>query len=195
MRPVGTPSLKRWPHETDETGMDTPLSSTGLDTLTGLYGRGLFFERAQVAFDDACAAGLECTAAVIDLDRLDFVNDTYGHHTGTELIRETGAALAAIAIEGDVIGRLGGDEFALLRPGGSTSTGQLWFEISTAAKHASGADKPFALAISVGVASTGAGEADSLDALMALADDAMYEHKQAGGGAQGPPHARRRARD
>ena len=174
--------------------MDSPLPSNGLDDLTGLNGRRLFFELAQAAFDGACAAGLECTAAVIDLDRLDFVNDTYGHHTGTELIRETGAALAAIAIDGDVIGRLGGDEFALFRPGGSTSKEELWFQISTAAKHASGANKPFALAISVGVASTGAGEADSLDALMALADDAMYDHKQAGGGVQGPPHARRQAR-
>jgi diguanylate cyclase (GGDEF)-like protein len=171
------------------------LSSSGFDVLTGLHARGLFFEHAQAAFADARREGVECTAAIIDLDRLDFVNDTYGHHTGTELIRETGAALQAIAKPGDVIGRIGGDEFALVRVGGSTTKEELWFQISTVAKHASGGDRPFALAVSVGVVSARAGEFDSFDALMARADDAMYEHKRAGGGSQGAPHARRQARD
>ncbi len=175
--------------------MDAPLPSTGLDDLTGLNGRRRFFEHAQAAFGEARAAGAPCVAAIIDLDRLDFVNDTYGHHTGTELIRETGAALAAIALEGDVIGRIGGDEFALLRAGGTTSNEELLYQISTAAKRASGADKPFALAVSVGVAVVHADEVASLDDLMALADDAMYEHKRAGGGSIGAPHARRRPRD
>jgi diguanylate cyclase (GGDEF)-like protein len=170
------------------------LSRTERDQLTGLDARGPFFEHAQAAFGDARRERLECTAVIIDLDRLDFVNDTFGHHTGTELIRETGAALQAIAKPGDVIGRIGGDEFALLRVGGSTSKEELWFQISTVAKHASGGDRPFALAVSVGVAKARADEIDSLDALMAIADDAMYEHKRAGGGSHGAPHARRQAR-
>jgi diguanylate cyclase (GGDEF)-like protein len=170
------------------------LSRTERDQLTGLDARGPFFEHAKAAFGDARRERLECTAVIIDLDRLDFVNDTFGHHTGTELIRETGAALQAIAKPGDVIGRIGGDEFALLRVGGSTSKEELWFQISTVAKHASGGDRPFALAVSVGVAKARADEIDSLDALMAIADDAMYEHKRAGGGSHGAPHARRQAR-
>jgi eukaryotic-like serine/threonine-protein kinase len=174
--------------------VDPSVQSLTTDELTGLNNRRAFFERAATAFGEARAAGLECAAAVIDLDRLDFVNDTYGHHTGTELIRETGAALTAIARDGDVIGRIGGDEFALLRPGAPTSKEELWFQISAVARHASGVDKPFALAVSVGVAVARADEIESLDALMALADDAMYEHKRAGGGSPGPPHARRAAR-
>jgi diguanylate cyclase (GGDEF)-like protein len=174
--------------------MDTTASPTGLDELTGLAARGLFFQRAQTAFDEARAAGAECTAAIIDLDRLELVNETFGHHVGTELIRETAAALEAIARDGDVIGRLGGDEFALLRPGGGTSRDELWLQIEEAAEHASGADKPFGLDVSVGVAVERADRVDSLDELMWLADEAMYEHKLAGGGEQGPPHARRRER-
>ena len=175
--------------------MDASLSRRGLDDLTGLNARQLFFEHAQVAFGHARAGGALCAAAIIDLDRLDFVNDAYGHHVGTELIRETGAALAAIALEGDVIGRIGGDEFALLRVGGTTTKEELLFQISTAAKRASGGEKPFALAVSVGVAVARADEIETIDDLMALADDAMYEHKRAGGGSVGAPHARRRPRD
>ena len=174
--------------------METAVSSTGIDELTGINGRQRFFELAQVAFGEARVAGAECTAVVIDLDRLAYINDTYGHHTGTELIRETGAALAAVAGESDIIGRLGGDEFALVRPGGVTSKEELWWQISTAAKRAGRSDQPYGIAISVGVAVAAADEVGSLDELMARADQAMYQHKREGGGEGGPPHARQQAR-
>jgi diguanylate cyclase (GGDEF)-like protein len=103
--------------------------------------------------------------------------------------------MAAIADENDIVGRLGGDEFALLRPGGVASKEELWWQISTAAKRAGRSDQPFGLAVSVGVAVARADEVASLDELMARADDAMYEHKQEGGGIEGPPHARQQARD
>ena len=173
---------------------DPALSVVGVDSLTGINNRRQFFELASAAFESARAAGIECTAAVIDLDRIDFVNDTYGHHVGTELIRETGAALAAIARPGDVIGRIGGDEFALLRTGSGSTKEEIWWQLSLAAKRAAGADKPFALSVSVGVAIARADRVESLDTLMALADEAMYEHKRAGGGSEGPPHARRQPR-
>jgi diguanylate cyclase (GGDEF)-like protein len=175
--------------------VETPVSSAGIDDLTNLNGRRRFFELAHAAFAEAREAGAECTAVVIDLDRLAYVNDNYGHHAGTELIRETGAAMAAIADENDIVGRLGGDEFALLRPGGVASKEELWWQISTAAKRAGRSDQPFGLAVSVGVAVARADEVASLDELMARADDAMYEHKQEGGGIEGPPHARQQARD
>jgi diguanylate cyclase (GGDEF)-like protein len=175
--------------------MQTHAMSSDVDELTGLNGRRRFFELAQAAFDKAKDAGDEITAIVIDLDRLAYVNDTYGHHAGTELIRETGAALEAIAEETDIIGRLGGDEFAVLRPHGIASRDALWIQISTTAKRASRSDQPFGLEVSVGVATGKADVVASLDALMAQADDSMYEHKQDRGGTEGPPHARRSARD
>lgn len=175
--------------------MQTDALDSDVDTLTGLNGRRRFFELALTAFEKARDERAEITAVVIDLDRLAYVNDTYGHHAGTELIRETGAALEAIAEAGDIVGRIGGDEFALLRPGGVASRDALWVQISTAAKRASRSDKPFGLQVSVGVAVAQAHDVASLDALMAQADDAMYEHKQEGGGIEGPPHARRSARD
>jgi diguanylate cyclase (GGDEF)-like protein len=174
--------------QTDALGLD-------VDELTGLNGRRRFFELALAAFERAREASAEITAVVIDLDRLAYVNDTYGHHAGTELIRETGAALDAIAEDGDIVGRLGGDEFVLLRPHGVASRDALWVQISTAAKRASRADQPFGLAVSVGVAVAQADIIASLDALMSQADDAMYEHKQEGGGVEGPPHARRSSRE
>ena len=89
------------------------------DELTGIATRRSFFEQAVVVFDDAERSGELLTAVFVDLNGLAYVNDTYGHHAGSELIREAAAALTAVAREDDLIGRMGGDELALLRVGGS----------------------------------------------------------------------------
>ena len=65
------------------------------DDLTGLWTRGAFFARAEAAFTAAARSDTECVAVVIDLDRLELVNNTFGHHVGSELIREAAAALEA----------------------------------------------------------------------------------------------------
>ena len=161
-----------------------------LDELTQVNNRRSFFELAELRFGSAA----ECTAIVVDLDRLGYVNDTYGHHAGSELIRETAAALIALADPDDVVGRLGGDELALLRPQAVASTEELREQVSEVLASASRSDRPFGLSVSVGVASARADEVGTLDALLSLADDAMYEHKQAGGGRRGRPHVRRSRR-
>jgi diguanylate cyclase (GGDEF)-like protein len=164
------------------------------DELTEINNRRGFFIRAQELFDRIAENNGDATAVVIDLDRLGYVNDTFGHHAGSELIREAAAALVAHSAEGDIVGRLGGDELALLRPSAGTPAQTLRDEIAGAVARASRADRPYGLAISVGVAVARAEEVGTLDTLLSRADQAMYEHKQAGGGQGGAPHVRRARR-
>ena len=161
-----------------------------IDELTGVATRRSFFEQAVVVFDDAERSGEQLTAVFVDLNGLDYVNDTYGHHAGSELIREAAAALTAVAREGDLIGRLGGDELALLRVGGSDAADQVRLEIGDAVAVASRSSRPFGLSVSIGLAIATAAEANSVDGLLSLADDSMYEHKLAEGGRPGTPHVR-----
>ncbi len=160
------------------------------DELTGLATRRSFFEQAVVVFDDAERSGEQLTAVFIDLNGLDYVNDTYGHHAGSELIREAAAALTAIARTGDLVGRLGGDELALMRIGGSDDSDQLRVEIGDAVAVASRSSRPFGLSVSIGVVISTADDANSVDGLLSLADDSMYEHKLAEGGRPGDTHVR-----
>jgi diguanylate cyclase (GGDEF)-like protein/PAS domain S-box-containing protein len=50
----------------------------------------------------------------IDLDGFKSVNDTYGHHTGDELLSATALRVQSCLRANDVAARLGGDEFAVL---------------------------------------------------------------------------------
>ena len=71
-----------------------------------------------------CARGLSAATSkalpvlachYLDLDRFKFVNDTYGHAVGDELLQAVSARLRSCARRDDVVGRLGGDEFALIQ--------------------------------------------------------------------------------
>jgi diguanylate cyclase (GGDEF)-like protein len=51
---------------------------------------------------------------IIDLDHFKDVNDSYGHVSGDELLKEISTALKKRTRETDLLCRIGGDEFALL---------------------------------------------------------------------------------
>ncbi|WP_291429794.1 sensor domain-containing diguanylate cyclase [Deinococcus sp.] len=83
------------------------------DYLTGLPNRASFMAQLHETLRDPpgrAALGV----AIFDLDGFKQVNDTFGHHTGDEVLHAVGARMLAALRVGDTLGRLGGDEFALL---------------------------------------------------------------------------------
>ncbi|MDP4026249.1 EAL domain-containing protein [Methylobacterium sp. NEAU 140] len=85
------------------------------DGLTDLANARTLREGGQ-ALSATAAKGLPVLAChYLDLDRFKFVNDTYGHAVGDELLQAVAERLRACARREDVVGRLGGDEFALVQ--------------------------------------------------------------------------------
>lgn len=86
------------------------------DSVTGLPNRRLFDDRLEQAAAQSRRSCRPLTVMLLDLDNFKYVNDTYGHCAGDELIKEVAAHLACAIREGDTLARWGGDEFAIILP-------------------------------------------------------------------------------
>ena len=84
------------------------------DPLTDLPNRTLLQERLDRAV--VHAARRDATAAVLflDLDRFKYINDTFGHVVGDELLISVSARIASALRAGDTVARAGGDEFVVV---------------------------------------------------------------------------------
>ncbi|UZJ77975.1 diguanylate cyclase domain-containing protein [Fictibacillus sp. KU28468] len=85
------------------------------DALTGLPNRlSLYLQVEQAIRRARVVADGYFTLLFMDLDGFKYVNDTYGHHIGDELLKEVGKRLKRSLRKGEYVARLGGDEFVLL---------------------------------------------------------------------------------
>jgi diguanylate cyclase (GGDEF)-like protein/PAS domain S-box-containing protein len=83
------------------------------DSLTGLYSRAFFEEELLRHSDNRF---LPLGIIMFDVDGLKFVNDTFGHAKGDELLKATARILSSIFRASEILARIGGDEFAVILP-------------------------------------------------------------------------------
>ena len=88
------------------------------DPLTALCNRVLFNDRLTSALQarDGRDGRADVGILFIDLDRFKFVNDTYGHQAGDEVLLAAASRLRGQVRPQDTVARFGGDEFAVLAP-------------------------------------------------------------------------------
>ncbi len=84
------------------------------DSLTGLFVRNYFLERAQEELERSKRHELSCTLLMVDLDRFKEKNDLFGHLVGDVVLRDVARLLQRNLREVDFIARFGGEEFILL---------------------------------------------------------------------------------
>jgi diguanylate cyclase (GGDEF)-like protein len=83
------------------------------DPLTGALNHGAMADELERLVSPA-NSGLRAAVAMIDVNELKDINDTFGHQAGDEVLRRVASALER---DGAIVGRYGGDEFvALLSP-------------------------------------------------------------------------------
>ncbi len=165
--------------------LDRMQSLAYRDPLTGVANRA-HFEHVTARFaehDPTGDAVLEPVwLALFDIDRFKQVNDTYGHGTGDEVLRDFARALGAGA---EMVFRLGGDEFVVLMHGvdHAGARGIVDGLVAASAQVLSRVDA----GVSAGIAQLRAGEPTGQ--ALHRADAALYECKRRGGLLQ--PAARR----
>ncbi|RYE33466.1 MAG: sensor domain-containing diguanylate cyclase [Hyphomicrobiales bacterium] len=153
-----------------------------VDGLTSALSRRAFREAAAKQLALAKRHGHEASCLLLDLDHFKAINDSHGHAVGDTVLAQTVASCRSVLRETDLIGRIGGEEFAVLLPHTSRQAAigvaeKLRSAIS--AQSFPGADRPFSVTASCGIATFNLGPAD-LDTMLQRADEALYAAKEQG---------------
>jgi len=151
------------------------------DQLTGLPNRGVLMDR----LDAACAQDMPFALLYLDLDGFKAINDARGHAAGDVLLVEQADRIAATLAGGAMVCRLGGDEFVLVLDGADRITAGIVAQRLIALLSAPATSERVAgacVGVSIGISLSPADSTDP-DALINLADRALYTAKDAGKGA------------
>jgi diguanylate cyclase (GGDEF)-like protein len=149
------------------------------DELTDLYNLRGFRLLAEQGLRLAHRLNTPFSVLFIDLDDLKKTNDTLGHQVGSELLIEVAEIIKSSFRETDVLGRIGGDEFAVAGQFSEEHIAQAKHQLEVSATVANRSrTRPPMLSFSVGCVTLPAGEQETLDSLLARADQAMYSEKR-----------------
>ena len=161
---------------------DELVRQATIDSLTGLPNRELCRDRLEQALIRARNGQHSLSLAFIDLDRFKHVNDSLGHSSGDELLRQAANRLVSCVGDTDTVARLGGDEFVVIipQPTGSRSTDRITAQILQALSEPFkvGPNQIF-ISASIGTV-TYPRDGDTEETLLRKADLAMYGAKEAG---------------
>src|SRR5438094_7421322 len=84
------------------------------DGLTSLWNRGVILDLLGRELDRSRRERVSTAILMCDLDHFKSVNDTYGHVTGDDVLRETAKRLLGSVRSSDFVGRYGGEEFLIV---------------------------------------------------------------------------------
>lgn len=157
------------------------------DGLTELANRRIFDKQLKESVTRATRSNEKCSLLLLDIDRFKLVNDTYGHPTGDEVLRQAAAILKDRVQElhpgsRSLAARYGGEELAVILPATSLEAAFRSAETirraveETVIRHL---DRSISVTLSAGVA-TCPDVAKSPEELLAAADAALYRAKETG---------------
>jgi diguanylate cyclase len=152
------------------------------DELTGIYNRRQFLVLADREWARCRRYDMGAAMVMLDVDHFKRVNDLHGHLAGDLMLREIARAAAETLRHADFLGRFGGEEFIVFLPHTDT-LGAL--DVAERIRERVAAIKlewrgqQINTTVSLGVATLGISH-DTVGALIADADRALYTAKDAG---------------
>ena len=152
------------------------------DELTGLYNRRQTFLLLEREKKLAVRQNQPLSVAIADLDDFKYINDTYGHQVGDEVLRHVGERIKRDFRNTDIIGRIGGEEFLFVFPAAAceeVAVALRQFMDECKALPATLAAYPdIRVAFSMGLVN--AKDQESVTHTLARADNLMYQAKASG---------------
>lgn len=151
------------------------------DHLTGVFNRRYLFEIGEPLHANAIRGNISFVVGMLDLDFFKKINDQYGHFAGDMVLRHFANTLQKHVRNSDIVARYGGEEFCVILIGvEDTDIISVFEKIRKAAEDSFVLyEKRFQIryTVSIGICAT---LLDSLDAMMKVADEQLYEAKRSG---------------
>ncbi|SEQ38290.1 diguanylate cyclase (GGDEF) domain-containing protein [Ectothiorhodospira magna] len=151
------------------------------DPLTGLPNRRAILAHLERELERQARSGGTLAIGMCDLDCFKIVNDTHGHQAGDEVLCGIAHLLRENLRAYDAVGRLGGEEFLIVAamPAG-TDAMSLFHKLCAQIAQTPVVTRIGALAITLSIGVCIATKDNTLDELLALADEALYQAKAQG---------------
>jgi diguanylate cyclase (GGDEF)-like protein len=153
------------------------------DALTGLFNRRYLMDVLDRVFSQHARNGRTFTLLMADLDHFKKINDKRGHPAGDAVLVQAGKILREEIRSGDYAARFGGEEFTLLLMDTGVEDARQIAERIRARFEQSAIEfggKPIPVTVSIGLAQVADNAQDTVTALIARADAALYAAKHGG---------------
>lgn len=154
---------------------------TNVDFLSGLFNRRYFMEAGQMLYVNSVRGNISFVTGIFDIDNFKQINDRYGHDVGDLVIKDFAKCLTTCFRTSVIVARFGGEEFCVIL----TEIEDMYVErtFEKVLKMVRGREivtknnNVVSYTVSVGVCAT---LMESLDAMLKVADEMLYEAKKTG---------------
>lgn len=166
--------------------VESGLTAALTDPLTGIANRRHAMAELEVLAEHLLAGGPAWSAVLFDIDHFKRVNDSHGHATGDQVLREVAALLRANLRASDKLARIGGEEFLVLLPDTPRTAACVVAErlrrVIEDAPIDTASAGPLRITLSAGVATAEAASPGdgTVTRMLERADRALYAAKSAG---------------
>ncbi|SMC29914.1 diguanylate cyclase (GGDEF) domain-containing protein [Andreprevotia lacus DSM 23236] len=151
------------------------------DGLTGIYNRRTLDQRLPDLVKLAQGSGTPLAILVIDFDHFKLINDNFSHQTGDRVLQEGALLLQEGIRDADLLARYGGEEFALVLPGATLPVAvQVAERIRQRVANFDWDEIAPGLRVTVSIGCAQLRATDTIESLIALADQALYSAKRGG---------------
>lgn len=154
------------------------------DALTGISNRRYFLRSVRREILHSKETGGRLVFMMLDVDYFKRINDYYGHQLGDTVLRRVSKAIRSALRGSDLLGRIGGEEFAILLVNTDPAAGERIAEnirrkVESLEVYAD-TSTPVYITVSIGLTEYSSRKDDTVEALIARADEALYKAKAEG---------------
>lgn len=155
------------------------LHLSTIDELTKVTNRRGFYNLIRTGLELCSRQNICSTLILIDLNGFKYINDTYGHDEGDQVLKDFSKMMLKSARDADVIGRLGGDEFVAWLSNATMDNAVNYIDRleRVVSEHNKSIKLGYSISFSSGMIEIPPGDASSIEEMIERSDKKMYENK------------------